>query len=145
MSLRRRLGNFCLFIGIVALALFALDAYSWEVITLWGALPVGLGAVALAVLLRPGRDPAPPPPTPRPATAPKSAAPAKAAASPKPGGLGGLFKPKAAKPAAAPAPKPAAPPPPPPKRGLAGLFAPKPKGGAPKGGAPKGAPPSKKP
>lgn len=129
-------------VGLVALAIFALDVASPQDLQQWPMLLVGLAGLGLGVALiwdaPPEKKVAPPE---RPAAAPpapKPAAPApKPPAAAKPGLLGGLFgkrqptgtgvKPAGGAPPAgkgAPPPKPAAPPP---KKGLAGLLAPKPK------------------
>lgn len=110
MHLRTRLANFLVFIGVIALAIFALDVTSFQEVKQWGALLVGLAALGLGIVLRPGRIPTPParPNAPPPAQAKSAGPPPKPAAAkpapPKPaGGLSGLFKPK---PKSAP-PKPA--------------------------------------
>lgn len=122
MNLRARLANFLLFIGVIALAIFALDVVSLDEVHQWGALGVGLGALTLTYLLwprrapvrpnAPGARPSPPPAAPaaaKPAApqppAPKPAAPP--ASAPRPAAGFAFLRPK---PKAKPATKPAAPP-----------------------------------
>jgi hypothetical protein len=131
MSLRKRLANFLVFIGAVALLIFILDLTSLQDVRQWGALLVGLAALALGIFLRPGRDPARPaadkggtsrPGSETPAAIRPNAPPPAARPPARPGLLAGLLRPKA------PPAKAVAPPPPPPtpkKGGLAGLFKPK--------------------
>ncbi|MBP7693539.1 MAG: hypothetical protein KA764_16570 [Anaerolineales bacterium] len=126
MNLRARLANFLLFIGVIALAIFALDVVSLDEVHQWGALGVGLGALTLTYLLwprrapvrpnAPGARPSPPPAAPaaaKPAApqppAPKPAAPP--ASAPRPAAGFAFLRPKpkakpAAPPAKGPAPKP---------------------------------------
>jgi hypothetical protein len=124
MSFSQRVGNFFLSIGVLCLFVFAVDLSTFDTISTYEFLLIGLLAFGVGWWFRFIRKPALPPPAAPP--------PPRSAPAPKNKGLlGGLFKPKPAP----PPPKPAAPPPP--KKGLAALFSPKPK-------PPQGKPPPKK-
>jgi len=117
MDLKNRLGSFLVFVGFISLFIFFASIFSPNKNYNYGAFLLGVLLVFLGWPMSRAKraappPPPPPPPKPNPAPAPK-----------KPGLLSTILK----GPAKPPPPKPAAPPPPPPKKGLAGLFGPKPK------------------
>ncbi|MCS6910856.1 MAG: hypothetical protein NZM11_09880 [Anaerolineales bacterium] len=85
MGLSRRLGNFLILMGLLSLLIFAADLFASDQIEHFEPLIVAVIALWLGAKLR-GRKEAGPPAAP---SVPKSATPA-----PRPGLLGGLFKPK---------------------------------------------------
>lgn len=108
MSLRKRLGNFLLFVALISLYVFWTDFFTSGRIEDFFWFFLGVGALVLGWSMRFSKEAAPPP-APPPNAAPKPGPPPPPK---KPGPLSLLFKPK---------PKPAPPPAktggPPPKKG----------------------------
>src|SRR3990172_6993666 len=128
MGLKSRFGNFLIFWGLISLFIFFASLYTPDKDYNYFAFLLGIVLLWIGIPLRRAKRPAPP----KPAAPPPQAAPAPAkqaaTAAKKRGLLTTLLKgppPKTAAPP--PLPPPPAAPPPPPKKGLAALFAPKPK------------------
>lgn len=98
MGLSRRLGNFLILMGLLSLLIFAADFFTSGRIEHFEPLIVAVIALWLGAKLRGRKEAGPTVPPHAAPPVPKPAAPA-----PRPGLLGGLFKPKP-KPAARPGP-----------------------------------------
>ena len=130
MDYRNRIGHFIALAGAISLFVFWTSLYTPDKKYNYPAFLIGIILLWIGLPLRRVKRPAPPAkPSPAPPTAPTPAKQSAPASAPKkPGLLTTILKgPPPKKTAAPPPPPPAAPPAPPPKKGLAGLFAPKPK------------------
>ena len=127
MSFRNRFGHFIALGGAISLFVFWASLYTPEKKHNYPAFFIGIILLWIGLPMRRSKRPAPPPAAPPP-PAPAKPAPDRPAAPKKQGLLTTLLKGPPPKTTAPPRPPPpAAPPPPPPKKGLAALFAPKPK------------------
>src|SRR3972149_2431088 len=113
MGFKNRFGNFLIFWGLISLFIFFASLYTPDKDYNYFAFLLGIVLLWIGIPLRRAKRPAPP----KPAAPPPQAAPA-----PPPQNA-----PPPSRPPPPPLPPPPAAPPPPPKKGLAALFAPKPK------------------